>query len=94
MTGRTQFGFCRCGQLHRPLHSFGPIALFDLERDPTELDNLRDVDPARVDELSELLNEYLEQWTAPEESGAGTSAIDEALRAELEALGYVEDTNP
>lgn len=67
---------------HYPI---GKTELYDLSRDPGERRNLADAQPARVAELRRLIA----QRYAGLKSRARDQDVDEELRKELEALGYV-----
>jgi arylsulfatase A-like enzyme len=65
-----------------------PIAraeLYDLGQDPGETRNLAQAQPAKVAEMEKLIR----QRYAGLKSRAGDQEIDEEMRKELEALGYV-----
>jgi arylsulfatase A-like enzyme len=65
-----------------------PIAraeLYDLGQDPGETQNLAAAQPAKVAEMEKLIR----QRYAGLKSRAGDQKIDEEMRKELEALGYV-----
>jgi choline-sulfatase len=68
--------------------------LYDLERDPRELQNLVDAEPARAHALRAGLEQRLraEQTTARSESAA--AAIPPELLEKLGALGYVSPGGP
>ncbi|HXO20115.1 MAG TPA: sulfatase [Thermoanaerobaculia bacterium] len=71
-----------------PPHHY-PIAseeLYDLARDPGETKNLAAGEPGRVAELARLLH----QRFAGIRSRLGKQPVDEKLKEELKALGYVE----
>jgi arylsulfatase A-like enzyme len=64
----------------------GTRELFDLERDPGELNNLADAHPDRAAALSELLRELTTHSATPGTPGTAWTAED---FERLEALGYV-----
>jgi len=68
------------------IHKVGP-ELFDLGRDPHELENLADAHPEVVERLRSELSALIEAAPAPV-SGA-RQAIDPDTAAQLEALGYL-----
>lgn len=67
---------------HYPI---GRAELYDLSRDPGETRNLAQARPAKVAEMAQLIR----QRYAGLKSRAGDQEIDEEMRKELEALGYV-----
>lgn len=67
---------------HYPI---GREELYEISRDPEEKTNLAEAQPARVAELTSLIR----QRFAGLRSRAGKQDVDEKLRKELKALGYV-----
>ena len=66
-------------------HSFEPLALYDLERDPGEAQDLRASEPELVREARIWLRDpNLEFFVG------GKATVDPATRERLEALGYTE----
>ena len=75
----------------------GRLELFDLERDPGEHTNVAEQEPAHAAELRGLLEQWraeadvaLRVWREAAGPPSSTHELDEAERARLEALGYVE----
>ena len=67
---------------HYPI---GKSELYDLASDPGETRNLAADQPARAAELAKIIRQRFSSL----KSRAGDQAVDEELRKELEALGYV-----
>jgi arylsulfatase A-like enzyme len=75
---------------HRMIQHLGDdqVELFDHRVDPTEQTNLAGKEPAVVEELKREVAVYLEKaapWQVPQ------IELDEMRRAQLQALGYVEE---
>ncbi len=70
------------------LYPIPQIGLYDLATDPGETNDLSQAHPERVGELLDGLSRHEESLCVPR-GGTGTNAIDDELRKELEALGYV-----
>ncbi len=64
--------------------------LFDLDRDPGELENLAPGDPDQVESLTTLLETRLGPLPAPGTPSGGGEITDPELLERLRALGYVE----
>jgi arylsulfatase A-like enzyme len=69
-------------------NSLGNHALYDLEEDPGERNDLSRIDPARTTEAIALLDKVLASLPSPGEAGPPTTLDEETLR-ELRSLGYV-----
>ncbi len=63
--------------------------LYDLTRDPGELDNLAEERPEVVDQLDARLRTLLELLADPSELEEDLESLDPDLRDRLEALGYI-----
>ena len=83
----------RSGNLKYILHDNGDKTLYDLDRDPGELHDLADSQPWDVSKLDEELEAVRLALGLPEltaELGAQPKELDDATRAQLEALGYLQ----
>ena len=69
-------------------NSLGNHALYDLEEDPGERNDLSRIDPARTTEAIALLDKVLASLPPPGDAGPPTTLDEETLRA-LRSLGYV-----
>ena len=69
-------------------NSLGNHALYDLEQDPGERNDLSRIDPARTTEAIGLLDKVLSSLPPPGEPGPPTTLDEETLKA-LRGLGYV-----
>ncbi len=69
-------------------NSHGNHALFDLEEDPGERNDLSHIDPARITEAIGVLDKVLSSLPPPGEPDAPTTLDEETLKA-LRSLGYV-----
>ncbi len=69
----------------KDLYPISRVELYDLEQDPDESRNLAEGEPERV----QTLLEKLLAWRATLGGGAERQELDQQLREELEALGYV-----
>lgn len=67
----------------------GAIELFDLARDPAEIDDLADRDPAERDRLADRLAE-VERAHPPLYDAAARAELSDETRESLRALGYLE----
>lgn len=67
----------------------GSVELYDLARDPAELDDLSTANPALTSDLGTQLRSWL--GTCPQESrgAAQLDGIDERTRQKLRAMGYI-----
>ena len=63
--------------------------LYDLERDPQELDNLADRQPDRADRLEDALERLLGEIGAGGTGGQGPQPVDPETAERLRALGYL-----
>jgi len=75
------------------IHSF----LFHLDRDPGELNNLLDHPSTPLQDEAAALRQRMETLRAlAESSGAGAETVEltEAMRAQLQALGYLDKEEP
>jgi arylsulfatase A-like enzyme len=68
------------------IHKVNP-ELFDLAKDPGELENLSADNPEIIEDLRAELSTLIEE--APERASGARTAIDTATAAQLEALGYI-----
>ena len=68
----------------------GTTALFDTSRDPLELENLADANPALVAELRELRRAFLADHAQPERAATEFS-LDAATIEHLKSVGYAGD---
>ncbi|PSP44593.1 hypothetical protein BRC68_02090, partial [Halobacteriales archaeon QH_6_64_20] len=65
--------------------------LYDLERDPDERTDVIDRNPARADELREVLEAYVQELPdATDRSTAGRRELPSEIEDSLRALGYAE----
>ncbi len=63
--------------------------LYDLTRDPGELDNLAAARPDLVDELGEALEQLAGRLSWPDPGRSAATSVDSETRQRLEALGYL-----
>lgn len=62
--------------------------LFDLSKDPGELNDLVDSDPALAEEMETGLKDFITEYASPVAVGA-THDFDDGVRRKLAALGYL-----
>lgn len=67
-----------------------PLALFDVDNDPGEQRDLASAEPAALDSLRTLLNDWNASGCGAHGSGPGTAwdAVDDTVRERLRDLGY------
>ena len=70
------------------LYPIPQVGLYDLETDPGETRDRSAEQPERVGELLDGLRRHEQSLCVPQ-GGTGVNAIDDDLRKELEAMGYV-----
>lgn len=88
-TGYTQTVRAVRAQRHKLIASDSGCELYDLQKDPSELHNLRDVLPKELRSLQSELDKFL-TWAHPL-AGAETREEDDAqVLQQLRELGYLE----
>jgi uncharacterized sulfatase len=70
-----------------------PVELFDLQRDPAELENVKELFSAETDALNRQLNQFVTEVERERDSAAAGAKIiieDDQLRERMRGLGYIE----
>jgi arylsulfatase A-like enzyme len=74
--------------------SSGERLLFDVERDPEELENLADARPDALAQASERLRRAFDALDPPPADGSGQVVVDPVTEQALRALGYLQEASP
>jgi hypothetical protein len=75
---------------HKLITGMGPPALYDTRLDPLDQQDRSAVDPQAVARLRGLLTGFERALAARPDPARAPPALDDAQRARLRALGYVE----
>jgi len=77
------------GRRRRVRGSFGPVQLFDRDRDPGERENLHERLPEKVGELTRILERFQERYGPVGTEGRPSSSPDSDILRKLQELGYL-----